>query len=129
MNSWSRGRSAASQALARCILPKYTLKVREDFEAILADLAGFEWDGGNTAKNVLGHGVTPAEAEAVFFNEPLVVLEDEKHSEKETRYLAHGTTVGGRLLTAAFTIRNRHLRIISVRDMSRKERRAYEAAR
>lgn len=100
-----------------------------DPASLVASLEGFEWDAGNTAKNVLGHGVTPAEAEEVFFHTPVLLLEDARHSERERRFLAHGVTNGGRLLTAAFTVRGNLIRVISVRDMSRKERRSYEKAR
>lgn len=100
-----------------------------DLATLLADVQGFEWDGGNTAKNVLGHGVSQAEAEEVFFVAPIVLLEDEKHSALEQRYLIFGPTAGGRLLTAAFTLRQHWIRIVSVRDMSRQERRRYAQAR
>jgi uncharacterized DUF497 family protein len=96
-----------------------------DLAALLADVEGFEWDAGNTDKNVLGHNVTQAEAEEIFFLDPVVVLEDEKHSATERRFLIHGPTAVGRLLTAAFTVRRRRVRVISVRDMSRQERRRY----
>lgn len=99
-----------------------------DLPTLLADLEGFEWDEGNTGKNVLGHGVSQAEAEELFFHAPLLLFPDPKHSVGETRIVAHGVTVSGRLLTAAFTVRGKRIRVISVRDMSRKERRAYAKA-
>jgi uncharacterized DUF497 family protein len=100
-----------------------------ELATLLADVEGFEWDAGNTAKNVLGHGVTKGEAEEMFFVAPLVVIEDEKHSARERRFLIFGPTGSGRLLTAAFTVRRKLIRIISVRDMSRLERRRYAQAR
>jgi uncharacterized DUF497 family protein len=100
-----------------------------DLAALLADVEGFEWARGNTAKNVLGHGVSPAEPEEVFFVAPIVLLEDERHSAVERRYLVFGPTAGGRLLTAAFTLRQYRIRIVSVRDMSRQERRRYAQTR
>ena len=100
-----------------------------DLAALLGDVEGFEWDAGNTAKNLLRHGVSQAEAEEMFFLAPLVLLEDDKHSATERRYLIFGPTATGRLLTAAFTLRQRRIRIISVRDMSRQERRRYAQAR
>ncbi len=100
-----------------------------DLVAFLADVEGFDWDAGNTEKNVLGHGVTQGEAEEMFFVAPLVMLEDEKHSAVERRFLVFGPTGAGRLLTAAFTVRRKLIRIISVRDMSRLERRRYVQAR
>jgi uncharacterized protein len=86
---------------------------------------GFEWDGGNAQKNWDRHRVTPEEAEDVFFNDPLVIRSDVRHSGQERRYYALGQTSDGRLLFAAFTIRGSLLRVISVRDMNRKERAAY----
>jgi hypothetical protein len=99
-----------------------------DPAVLLADVEGFEWDAGNTAKNVLGHSVTQAEAEEMFFVAPLVLLEDAKHSAGEQRYLIFGPTGAGRLLSAAFTLRAGKIRIISIRDMSRQERRRYAEA-
>jgi uncharacterized DUF497 family protein len=86
---------------------------------------GFEWDDANTRKNWERHGVTPAEAEDVFFNEPLVVRSDVQHSKREKRYYTLGRTDEGRYLFVAFTIRGSLLRVISVRDMNRRERNAY----
>jgi uncharacterized protein len=88
-------------------------------------LTGFEWDNGNEQKNVK-HGVSPAEAEQVFLNEPLVVLDDLKHSDTEQRFHALGQTSEGRLLQIAFTIHTSKIRVISARDMHRKERAIYE---
>ncbi len=99
-----------------------------DLAALLAEVEGFDRDAGNTARNVLGHGVTQAEAEEVFFVAPIVLLEDDKHSAVERRYLIFGPTGAGRLLTAAFTLRQHRIRIVSVRDMSRMERRRYAQA-
>lgn len=99
-----------------------------DLAALLAEVEGCDWDAGNTARNVLGHGVTQAEAEEVFFVAPIVLLEDDKHSAVERRYLIFGPTGAGRLLTAAFTLRQHRIRIVSVRDMSRMERRRYAQA-
>lgn len=86
---------------------------------------GFEWDEENAQKNWIGHQVTPEEAEDVFFNEPLIVRSDVRHSKQEKRYYALGQTSVGRHLFIAFTIRRSLLRVISVRDMNRKERDVY----
>lgn len=93
----------------------------------LAIIEGFDWDEGNVRKNEK-HGVTQQEAEEIFFNEPLIVADDVKHSLGEKRYQALGITNGGRRLHSTFTLR-RHdtlIRIISARDMSRKERGIYD---
>jgi hypothetical protein len=86
---------------------------------------GFEWDEANAHKNWERHQVTPEEAEDVFFNEPLVVRSDVRHSRVERRYYALGQTSAGRYLFVVFTIRRSLVRVISVRDMNRKESHAY----
>lgn len=87
--------------------------------------AGFEWDEANAQKNWDRHRVSPEEAESIFFNEPLVVRSDVRHSKREKRYYALGQTDMGRYLFAVFIIRGSRLRVISVRDMNRREREAY----
>ncbi len=90
-------------------------------------VSGFEWDDGNRRKSVDKHGVTQAEAEQVFFNQPLLLLIDDRHSGKEQRLHALGHTDDGRRLHIAFTIRadGTLIRVISARDMQRKERARY----
>ena len=91
-------------------------------------ITGFEWDEGNARKSIDKHSVSQAEAEQMFFNEPLLVVPDSKHSEKEIRIHALGQTDEGRLLHATFTVRQQDtkIRVISARDMSRKERAHYD---
>lgn len=91
----------------------------------MPEFESFYWTGGNVEKNWRAHRVTPQEAEQVFFNAPLLAAFDSTHSEKEPRYYVLGQTDDGRRLFIAFTMRNRRLRVISARDMSRKERRFY----
>jgi uncharacterized DUF497 family protein len=91
----------------------------------LVDCTGFDWDGGNAEKNWERHQVTPEESEDIFFNEPLVVGGDIRHSRHEKRFYVLGQTSRGRLLFAAFTIRRNLIRVISSRDMNRKEREVY----
>jgi uncharacterized DUF497 family protein len=90
---------------------------------------GFEWDEGNARKNER-HGVSMAEAEQVFFNSSLLVLPDPSHSEAEPRFHALGKTNEGRRLHISFTLRDggQFIRVISARDMHRKERVIYEQA-
>lgn len=90
-----------------------------------SQITGFNWDSGNSQKNDK-HGVTPAEAEQVFLNEPLLLLADPKHSSSEKRYHALGKTGEERRLHITFTVRGTLIRVISARDMHRKERAAYE---
>ena len=87
---------------------------------------GFQWDKGNINKNLIEHNVEDWECEQVFFNEPLIVLDDPKHSLVEQRWAAFGRTEAGRLLVVIFTKRGKLLRVISARDMNRKEIRFYE---
>lgn len=85
----------------------------------------FDWDEGNIDKNELKHGVSNKEIEQVFTHQPLV-SKDLKHSNKETRFQALGETDQKRLLFISFTIRDDKVRVISARDMSKKERVNYE---
>jgi uncharacterized protein len=94
----------------------------------LAQCEGFQWDAGNSAKIWERHAVAPAECEELFFNGPLVVGSDEEHSGVEDRLYALGQTDTGRLLFAVFTLRGRLIRVISARDMSRRERRIYRSS-
>ena len=95
---------------------------------ILLDQLFFEWDEGNKDKNYLKHNVTIQEAEEIFGNEPLLLVTDHKHSQNEQRYVALGTTNNVRRLFLSFTIRKTIIRVISVRDMSKKEVNVYEEA-
>jgi uncharacterized DUF497 family protein len=99
-----------------------------DIWEVLAQTEGFDWDAGNAPKIWERHEVTPGEAEQVFFNRPLVALPDAKHSQQEDRFYALGQTDGGRHLFVVFTVRKRLIRVISARDMSRRERREYQRA-
>lgn len=92
-------------------------------------ITGFDWDNGNARKNEK-HGVSMAEAEQVFFNAPLLMLDDASHSQTELRIHALGRTDAGRLLHITLTLRasGTLIRVISARDMHRKERAAYEQA-
>ncbi len=93
---------------------------------VLAEPLEFEWDAGNKNKNFLKHNVSMQEAEEVFFNEPLLISQDMSHSLQEQRFVALGRTNNSRRLFLSFTIRNYKVRVISVRDMSKKERSTYE---
>ena len=92
-------------------------------------ITGFDWDKGNTRKNEK-HGVSMAEAEQVFFNAPLLMLGDYRHSSQEPRFHALGKSDDRRLLHITFTVRHNgeKIRVISARDMHRKERVIYEKA-
>ena len=92
----------------------------------LAKCTGFDWDEGNLTKNWVRHRVAAAECEQVFFNRPLVAAADEQHSEEEPRVYVLGQTDAERRLFIAFMIRRGLIRVISARDMNRRERVEYE---
>jgi uncharacterized DUF497 family protein len=85
-------------------------------------IIGFDWDDGNQRKNSDKHNVNQFEAEQVFFNQPLLVLADKKHSQDEVRYHALGKSNRNRLLHVTFTLRtdNTLIHVISARDMHSK---------
>jgi len=90
-------------------------------------IVGFDWDDGNLHKSIQKHAVSPLEAEQVFLDPRLLILTDEEHSEDEKRYHGYGQSAAGRLLLVSFTLRRNEtvIRIISARNMSRRERRRY----
>ena len=90
----------------------------------LRAITGFDWDRGNVEKSRAKHQVSVREAEELFLNGP-EVLKDDRHSEREKRWLAFGHTDDGRWLACAFTVRDARLRVISIRPMSRCERKWY----
>lgn len=94
----------------------------------LTKCTGFQWDAGNATKNREFHRVSQAECEQIFFNKPFLVADDVKHSQEEPRLFALGRTNAGRRLFVVFTVRGDLVRVISARDMSRDERRAYARA-
>ena len=93
----------------------------------LARVVGFDWDDGNARKNLDKHGVAQQEAEQVFLSAPPLIAEDLKHSRSEARFHALGKTSAGRPLHVTFTMRERgtKIRVISARDMNRKEKAVY----
>jgi uncharacterized DUF497 family protein len=92
----------------------------------LANATGFDWDGWNADKIWEKHRVSQAECEQLFFNEPLIVGADVAHSKQEKRYYALGATGKDREMFVVFTLRGVLIRVVTARDMSRRERRIYE---
>lgn len=93
---------------------------------ILPDPLEFDWDQGNREKNWTKHKVSQEEAEQTFVNQPRFLFRDKPHSETEERMGMFGRSNSGRELAIIFVIRSNKVRIVSARDMSRKERRSYE---
>ncbi len=86
---------------------------------------GFDWDDGNRDKNWRKHQVADSECEQIFFNDPFIASKDFTHSQRELRFYALGQTDAGRALFVAFTIRKHLIRVISARDMTRRELRRF----
>ena len=99
----------------------------DDVWIVLEKCTGFEWDGHNANKIWTKHQVSAAECEQVFFSLPLLVSGAER-SFDERRFYALGQTEAGRLLFVVFTLRRDLIRVISARDMSRKERKVYSSS-
>lgn len=89
---------------------------------------GFDWDKGNRGK-CEKHGLSVATIEDLFA-QPLAVLPDETHSQREKRFRAIGNTDKGRSVFMVFTLRKKGddvlIRPISARYMHKKEVDAYE---
>ena len=86
----------------------------------------FEWDEGNQEKNLLRHGVHWQECEEAFFDPERKVYPDPRHAHTEKRYLLLGKTLMARLLFIVFAIRRGRIRIISARDLNKREYPLYE---
>ena len=97
-----------------------------DYISRLLECKGFNWNSANVEKIWSKHKVSPLECEQLFFNQPLIIADDTKHSQKEKRFYALGQTDTRRLLFVVLTLRKNLIRVISARDMSRKEREVYE---
>lgn len=86
----------------------------------------FQWDKGNIEKNKK-HNVEDKEAEEAFLDDGKVILKDKLHSTGlEERFIILGKTKRNRLLYVVFTQRDDKLRIISARDINKKEVYLYE---
>ena len=91
----------------------------------LKSVVGFEWDDANI-EHIAQHNVIPSEAEEIFFDRDNVLDEDIKHSIAENRFILIGKTKKGRLLYQIFTKRGNKIRVISSRDINKKEVKLYE---
>jgi hypothetical protein len=92
---------------------------------LFSQFEGFDWDDANRNKNWDKHKVAWWECEEVFFNQPLYVYADLQHSRSEERFYVLGKTNNSRLLFIVFAHRNHKIRMISARDMHKKERKMY----
>ncbi len=72
------------------------------------------------------HGVTFLEASEVFDDDHSSTVRDPDHSTDEERYLIFGMNKQGKHLVVSYTGRGDRIRLISARQMTARERRAYE---
>ena len=86
----------------------------------------FEWDTKKAKTNLQKHGVAFGEAATVLRNRLSITIYDPDHSDQEDRYITVGMSGSGRFLMVAHTDRGARTRIINARELTRKERKAYE---
>ena len=90
-------------------------------------MAFAEWDPAKAHENLGKHGVSFQEGDTVF-GDPLARTDaDPDHSDDEPRFLTMGQSARGRLLLVWHADgTDGKPRIIGVRELAPKERRAYE---
>ncbi len=86
----------------------------------------FEWDPGKAADNLRKHGVSFEEAVTVFLDPLARTYADPDHSTMESREITIGHSWSGRVLFVAHAERRDHLRIISARRATPRERKQHE---
>ena len=86
----------------------------------------FEWDLNKAKKNLQKHNVAFSEAATIFSNRLSITVYDPDHSEQEDRYITIGISSSGRFLIVAHMDQGDRTRIISARELTRKERKEYE---
>ncbi|WP_367027376.1 BrnT family toxin [Methylococcus sp. ANG] len=89
-------------------------------------MMNMEFDPDKAVRNRLKHGVSFAEAEPVF-NDPLALTREDEDARGERRFVTLGLGALGRLLVVVWTQRGDAIRLISVREATRNERKAYES--
>jgi len=87
----------------------------------------FDWDPSKAQRNLERHGVSFPEAATVFADVLGWTFFDPDHSRDEDRFLTIGTSNTGRLLIVSHTEEDDLVRIISAREVTRRERRDYES--
>ena len=86
----------------------------------------FEWDAHKAVANVRRHGVSFGDAATVFGDPFARTIADPDHSTDEARFATIGLTARGTLVVVAHTERGSRTRLISAREATRVERKAYE---
>ena len=86
----------------------------------------FEWDGNKAEANLSKHGVSFDEAKTVFDDPLYIDFYDPDFSDEEDRYIIIGESQQRRLLIVSYTERNHKIRLISAREVTKREREDYE---
>ncbi len=86
----------------------------------------FEWDPNKAKSNLQKHHVRFPEASTIFQDPLSITVYDPYHSREEERYITIGASAAGRILMVAHTDRSERVRLISARELTRAERKAYE---
>jgi len=86
----------------------------------------FEWNTNKAKKNIEKHGVSIDEASTVFSDPLSMTYDDPDHSYGENRYIIIGLSSNGKLLFISHVEKDGIIRIISARQLTRKERKQYE---
>ena len=86
----------------------------------------FEWDEHKSAENLRKHGVAFSDAITIFSSDDQAITLFEEAVDEEERFTTIGTDALGRLLVVVYTVRGRHVRIISARRANKREREEYE---
>ncbi|MGR8932872.1 MAG: BrnT family toxin [Gammaproteobacteria bacterium] len=86
----------------------------------------YEWDKNKAATNLSKHGVSFEEAKTVFDDPLYVDFYDPDHSYGEHRFILLGQSAQRRLLFVSYMERNNTIRLISAREATPSERKAYE---
>ena len=86
----------------------------------------FEWDPRKAISNLRKHGISFGEAVTIFNDELSITVSDPDHSKVEDRYITIGWSNRGRLIMVSHIDRNDRVRIISARELTQAERKAYE---
>ena len=86
----------------------------------------FEWDRGKAKSNLSKHGVSFEEAATVFGDPLSLTISDPGHSDKEDRFVTIGISSKLRTIVVVHTDRGAHVRIVSARLATTRERKDYE---
>lgn len=86
----------------------------------------FEWHPEKERQNQKKHNVSFTEASTLFADPLSATVLDPDHSHEEDRYITVGFSIRNRLLIVSHTDRDNKIRIISARELTTLERKAYE---